>query len=561
MSPDRHKAHGGSRPSPVDGERPRSRSVTPSSDRDSPRRRTQSLPPRDPDGPEDDVVDFGENEDDENSMDTTPEEDSTVRMPIQPRDVAPADEHPPTPLSESAPEPTPGPYSGDYEVRSMPLQLDSNDPWHVVTHVVADAIHDIQDLFRRARPELMEHAEATNALRAIYNPIANALNALNTELDDTFVQALQFEPRHYRTVGERSLDRFPSLPPFDSALPGQQPLATATQDTRPATTNAEPRDVDMDGVGNASPVSNLTELPPSEPPTRATTPASQTSSTTKKKKKQDKGKGKACEPSPPPTPPMPPSAQPMRKRQRADSDHSEGGPAPNPEVVQRIRERYPHWTLEQVLSISDAYAGPSRPRPSTYAAAARASPSPPPPPRSTTPGSSRASSRASSRMDAAVRRQQGKRRRIKAPRGASRRLYIRFATPPPAEARVGPLSIVSAVNRALANHPDERLRIRATSADWTMSGQLVIQFFDDIPTGNLEEVLYSLLQQLAATHNWGGTTNNSAAPTIERHTYTSQLCFRAVACVDDSGQPLDALQTAAAAFQNAPQWREAPSAG
>ena len=216
--------------------------------------------------------------------------------------------------------------------------------------------------------------------------------------------------------------------------------------------------------------------------------------------------------------------------------------------------RYPNATLEEILSLSDAFAGPSRPRPHTYAEAARATPSPPPT-RSVTPVSSRASSRAGAQMAATTKRQQGKRRRIRAPAGASRRIYIRFPNPPPAEMRVGPLTIVSTVNAALATQPDEHMCMRATSADWTPSGQLYIQFLSEIPSAAAFD---GIIREIATINNWGGNQNTAVAPTVERHIYTSQLCFRAVECVDGDGNLLDPQQVAVDAFRNAPQWLDAP---
>ncbi|KAJ2971910.1 hypothetical protein NUW54_g12386 [Trametes sanguinea] len=87
---------------------------------------------------------------------------------------------------------------GPCEVRSQPLRISYSDPWHAVTQVVADALHDICSLFREARPDLLAMLDARQLAQAIYNPIANELESLGEELDDLFVRTLGLEPRHYR---------------------------------------------------------------------------------------------------------------------------------------------------------------------------------------------------------------------------------------------------------------------------------------------------------------------------------------------------------------------------
>ncbi|KAI0822543.1 hypothetical protein BC628DRAFT_668292 [Trametes gibbosa] len=161
MPPDRHEpAKGGSRPSPLNGDRPRSRSTTPS-ENCSPLRRSISLPPGTESRPRSehgsDTVSLGTRDDDEEFMDDAPDpENDTVRVPIAP--------------------PTAGTPSGlataggvgaesvtafgdeygpdDYRVRSQRLRISPSDDWHAVTQIAADAIHDIRMLFPRASARL-----------------------------------------------------------------------------------------------------------------------------------------------------------------------------------------------------------------------------------------------------------------------------------------------------------------------------------------------------------------------------------------------------------------------
>ncbi len=455
-----------------------------------------------------------------------------------------------TPDSDASP--------GDYRVRSQQLRISPSDDWHAVTQIAADAIHDIRMLFRDVRGELMASVESPNMLQAIYNPIANELDSLGAELHELFVQNLGMEPRHYQwSLSFLGLSSAPRL---------RNPQATGG----PLDTITHP-DIEM---GDAAPIDALAVPQPpattsaAAPPPRAPTPApnspaaSEAADNTTRRRNKGKGKARADrEPSPAPS-----AAQSMRKRQRADTipRREEYGPPPaphlpNPRTVELLMQRYPHATLEDILDLSDAYAGPSAtynnpPTPppaaaSTYAAIAARFTSPVSTVGARSP--SRSASRTSSRVEAEIRRSRGKRRRVRGPPGASRRLYVRFANPPPAERRAGALAVVGAVNAALANHPNEQLRVRATSADWTNAGQLYIQFAGILPEG-----LAPTIHEVVVHQGWGGPANGPAAVTVERYAITSQLCFRAVPCRDDNGNLLDAQAVAQAAFEHSPEWQE-----
>ncbi len=85
MPPDQHEpAIGSSRPSPMDGDRPRSRSMTPS-ENCSPLRRAISLPPRPDSRPssEHDLETVSLGTPDEDLMDELPDPDEdTIRIPV-----------------------------------------------------------------------------------------------------------------------------------------------------------------------------------------------------------------------------------------------------------------------------------------------------------------------------------------------------------------------------------------------------------------------------------------------------------------------------------------------
>ncbi|KAL1944176.1 hypothetical protein VTO73DRAFT_3361 [Trametes versicolor] len=383
----------------------------------------------------------------------------------------------------------------DYRVRSQPLRISPSDNWHTVTQLAADAIHDIRMLFRDVRSELLAAVESPNMLEATYNPIANELDSLGAELDELFVQSLGLEPRHYQWTM-----------PFLDGL-GRFPRPPRTSSDHATDNGAQARDVTMRDAtpasAGAAPQAHGT--PAAAAPSRASTPVTSDAPMSETddsaaQRRRNKGKGKArADREPSPTPSM---AQSMRKRQRANTMplREEYAPAPaphlpNPRTVELLMQRYPHASLDDILDLSDAYAGTSAAH-----TAYNSPPTPPPAPaasastyaaiaaRFTSPvssissrGPSRSASRASSRMEAEIRRSRGKRRRVRGPPGASRRLYARFANPPPAEQRAGALTVVGAVNAALANHTDERLRIRATSGDWTAAGQLFIQFAGILP--------------------------------------------------------------------------------
>ncbi|KAI0824725.1 hypothetical protein BC628DRAFT_1419832 [Trametes gibbosa] len=444
----------------------------------------------------------------------------------------------------------------DYRVRSQRLRISPSDDWHAVTQIAADAIHDIRMLFRDVRGELLASIDSPNMLQATYNPIANELDSLGAELDELFVQSLGMEPRHYQWK-LAFLEGIGNRPRIPRATSG----STAGM--------AQPTDVEMAGpvsAGAAAPVRVPTPAP--LPPEPGDTTAND--ATNNVNKRRDKGKGKARadrEPTPPPT-----AAQPMRKRPRANTmplrEEYIPTPAPqlpNPRTVELLMQRYPHASLEDILNLSDAYASSSaahttyeRPptpstappsSPSTYAAIAARFTSPVPSISSR--GLSRPVSQASSRAEAETQRPRGKRRRVRGPPGASRRLYARFANPPPAEMRAGALTVVGAVNAALANQANEHLRVRATSADWTASGQLFIQFAGVLPDG-----LVPVIRDIVIQHGWGGPANGPDAVTVERYAITSQLCFRGVPCVDGQGNPLDAQTVAQAAFEHSPEWQE-----
>lgn len=258
-------------------------------------------------------------------------EDNTIRQPLQTGDVASARTPDIHPTEEGGAESTDGSQQGDISVRSEPLRLSAEDSWHVVTQTAADAIYDIRRLFSGACPELLAMGDATNLLRAIYHPVANALDALNAELDDIFVNLLGFEPRHYRWALDALQDRQGWVGPPAPPVPTQAPPSPGVNAQRATPSAPTPRglsDIDMeDAASTASSVAHLTDLSASAPPTRPATPASQNSRASGKKKKQDKGKGKARETSPPPSL----TAEPMRKRQRANTSSTSEWQAPPPD--------------------------------------------------------------------------------------------------------------------------------------------------------------------------------------------------------------------------------------
>ncbi|KAJ8494426.1 hypothetical protein ONZ51_g2323 [Trametes cubensis] len=543
----------------MDGDRPRSRSITPS-ENCSPSRRTQSLPPaveraRSPPHSDTDALSYGTNGDVDAEMEDEPDaEEDTIRLS--------GASNPPTVGDglQTDGRGTDGSVDlGQFEVQSQPLRLSPNDPWPAVTQVIVDAIHDIRAIFHDARADLLTAQEPRNVLQAIYNPIANAADTLGEELDDIFVHALGMEPRHYRWLLRSG--RGPTLrrtaPPTLAATSGAA--------MEPATSGGPPQardDVPMDDTDARSMVSALTVLS-SGPSSRAMTPQTPRSDHSRTgsvgNQRRDKGKGKARAErvdTPPPTATPTPygsPAAPMRKRQRSDTatSYDEARPyssapnLPNPRTVELLMRRYPNATLEQILSISDAYAGTST---ATYAEVA-ARPATPASTASSR-GSARAASRNSTRVEAEVKRKSRKRRRVRTPRGAASRLYVRFARPPMGEARESPLTMVCAINDTFANHPDENMQMRVMSADWTAAGQIIFQFLD-VPREGAENIIRDFVH----ARNWG-PGNDLNMITVERHIRTSQLCFRGVACIGDDRQPLDARQVAEAAFRNSPMWQE-----
>ncbi|KAI0371200.1 hypothetical protein BV20DRAFT_1051932 [Pilatotrama ljubarskyi] len=374
----------------------------------------------------------------------------------------------------------------DYEVRSQPLRIDPSNSWHTVTQIITDALHDIRTTLRDASEDLLAVVEAPNLLRATWNPIANAFDSL--------------------AAAAR-----PGMPTPPAAA-AATPLATPVEAARDVI--MQDPDDDSSRISGLTPLSSRPGTP--VPNARARSPQPPTPDTT-----CNKGKGKALGPrEPTPTPPRMPSlvAHPMRKP-----------------------------TLEEILSISDVYTGPSSSS-TLYAAVASHAAMPTTASRdsrSSSPGSSRAASRISSRVEAEVKCKTVKCRRVRGPPGAARCLYIRFANPPTAEARASPLAIVATTNAALAEHVDDRLRLTATSADWTRNGMLYIQFLE-IPLEGAE----AAIRMIAHTRKWGGPTNSSEMVMVERYVRTFQICFRVVACVDDNGQLLNAQQVAEAAFAN-----------
>ncbi len=351
---------------------------------------------------------------------------------------------------------------GDYRVRSQQLRISPSDDWHAVTQIAADAIHDIRMLFCDIRRELLASEELPNMLQAIYNPIANELDSLGAELNELFVQSLGMEPHHYQWSlsllgGLNSAPhlRGPQAPSNSSALDVIQHSDIVMEETMPNSVPAAPQ----------APAQSQVTTPPQRAatPARSSTPTSEVADNTAQRHNKGKGKARASrEPSPTPS-----AAQSMRKRPRADTlprrEVYAPQPAPhlpNPRTVELLMQHYPHATLEEILDLSDVYAGPSAmfhnpptplpAAPSMYATIAARFTSP-----VSTVGSrgpSRSASRASSRVEAEIRRTRGKRRRVRGPPGASRRLYVQFAHPPPDEQRAGALAVVGAVNTALANH-------------------------------------------------------------------------------------------------------------
>ncbi|KAI0633447.1 hypothetical protein C8Q77DRAFT_1157648 [Trametes polyzona] len=442
--------------------------------------------------------------------------------------------------------------AGDYEVRSQALRIDPHNAWHTVTQVITDAIHDIQMVFRDAHAKLVAAAHSLNLLQATYNLIANALDALGKELDRTFVRELGMEPRHYQWL------RNILLAPASRPRP-QVPLPEVELVARPEVAP----DLAMKDDGAADRQSRISSLTPLS--SRAGSPMTDNSNHTRppatpQQLHRDKGKGKRrAGREPTPTPPSsPPSAhQPARKWQRAHSITSDGAPGephmpnlPNPRTVELLMRRYPNPMLEQLLNISDAFTGLST---MSYAAAAsRATmPTTSDGSRGPSPAPARVAPRANSRLNAEIACKQSKRKRVHGPPGAARRLYVQFTNPPPAEAQASPLTIVGAVNTALANHGDPRMRLRASAAYWTRNGMLYIQFLDIPPEG-----AEAAIRTVAQANGWGGTGSTPEDVTVEHYVRTSQICFRVVACVDDNGRPLEAQQVAAAAFANSPHMQE-----
>ncbi|KAI0746612.1 hypothetical protein C8Q80DRAFT_782395 [Daedaleopsis nitida] len=233
MSPDKSTmALGGSRPSPLDGDRPRSRSSAHSESR-SPHRRTRSLPPhafdrdRSRTGTEshEEELSYGTNEDEDDDYNMEAELDldnDTIRAAQLPT-------HAPV----STPVPSVGADSWDGQELdpsvvhnavveySQALHLSPRDSWNTVTRMATEALHDITMLFRHARAELIAAGETDETMRQVeetYRPIANALDALNMELADTFVRGLSLDPRHYSSVlSEYGLVDRPPRPLFRPA--------------------------------------------------------------------------------------------------------------------------------------------------------------------------------------------------------------------------------------------------------------------------------------------------------------------------------------------------------